>query len=222
MSTLDLSAGASALSEDSHHFGLFRGALLLLAGLGAGLFLVVTQGLPLDTGRYWIADGGPVQTATFALLAASSLLAAALAVLKPLRRTDLVLAALMLGVYAAREFDLHKATWMPENFTSVRLYSAADVPLWQKLGCGLLMLSIIVVALSLVARTAPRILPDLKARRMWVSFAGAWLCVFAASQLSDDSALNGIFAGQAFEEIAECVAAGFVVLTVYWYPRGDR
>jgi hypothetical protein len=53
-------------------------------------------------------------------------------------------------------------------------------------------------------------------------FAGLWLCVSAASQISDHSQYNEIFAGQAFEEIAECVAAGFVVLAVYFFPRADR
>jgi hypothetical protein len=45
-----------------------------------------------------------------------------------------------------------------------------------------------------------------------------WAIVFIASQVSDQSAWNEIFAGQAFEEIAEFVAAGIVVWTVRLYP----
>ena len=51
--------------------------------------------------------------------------------------------------------------------------------------------------------------------------AVAWACVFSASQVSDQSSWNEVFAGQAFEEIAEFMAAGFVVLTVLSYPSDD-
>ena len=221
MSTWNVSSSTAPFAASPRN-GMLLGAPLLLGAAGLGLFLVVTQGLPLETGRGWIADDGPVQTLTFAILVGSSVLAAVLAVRYPAERTILGLTALMLFVYAAREFDLHEAAWMPKDFTKLDLYSAASVPLWQKISCGLLMLSIVVAAVSLAVRMMPRMLPDLKARRVWVVFAGLWLCVSAASQISDHSRFNEIFAGQAFEEIAECVAAGLVVLAVYFFPRADR
>jgi hypothetical protein len=221
MTTWKLSSRATPFAPARRN-GLLVGAPLLLGAAGVGLFLVVTQGLSTEVGHGWIADDGAVQTLTFAILVGSSVLAGVLALRHPAERTNLGLTALMLIVYAAREFDLHEAAWMPKDFTKLDLYSAEGVPLWQKFGCGLLMLSIIVVAISLAVRIMPRVLPDLKARKVWMVFAGLWLCVSVASQISDHSEFNEIFAGQAFEEIAECVAAGFVVLAVYFFPRADR
>ena len=194
-------------------------ALVLSAGVV--LFAVVTLAVPQELGARLIADDGLVQLATFLLLCAAALLAFRGAIREPVERVLLGLTSFMLVIYAAREADLHRAKWVPEHFSSSRFYLSADVPLAEKIVCGSFLLGLVIVAVMMIARGVPKIVPAFRSRQPWLMFSVAWACVFAASQVSDQSSWNEVFAGQAFEEIAEFMAAGFVVLTVLSYPSDD-
>ena len=187
-------------------------------GAGVVLFVVVTLAVPQEVGRRLIADDGLVQLATFVVLGAAVLLAVGSAIRDPVERKFLGLVACLLVLYAAREADVHRAEWVPEHFSSIRFYLSADVPLTEKIICGSFLLGVGVVSVLMVARAVPRIVPAFRSRQPWLMFSLAWACVFVASQISDQSSWNVVFEGQAFEEIAEFVASGFVVLTVIRYP----
>jgi len=192
----------------------------IVLGSGVVLFAVVTLAVPTEVGRRLIADDGLVQLATFVVLSSAVLLAVSGAIRDPGERKFLGLTACLLVVYALREADVHRAAWVPEHFSSLKFYLSADVPLAQKLLCGSFLLSMAAVCVAVLRRAVPRIAPAFRAREPWMLFALAWACVFAASQVSDQSSWNVVFAGQAFEEIAELVASGFVVLTLIRYPIG--
>jgi len=83
---------------------------------------------------------------------------------------------------------------------------------------GLFLVSVAIVVVLVVRRVISQVGPAFRARQSWVLWSVLWAIVFIASQVSDQSAWNEIFAGQAFEEIAEFVAAGIVVWTVRLYP----
>jgi hypothetical protein len=190
----------------------------LVLGTGVVLFAVVTLAVPQELGRRLIADDGLVQLATFVVLSAAVLLAVNGAIRDPGQRTLLGLTACLLVLYALREADVHRAAWVPEHFSSLKFYLSPDVPIGQKLVCGSFLLSMAVVCVAVLRLGIPRLAPAFRAREPWMMFALAWACVFAASQASDQSAWNVVFAGQAFEEIAEFVASGFVVLTLIRFP----
>ena len=194
----------------------------LMLGTGIVLFAVVTLAVPQEVGRRLIADDGLVQLATFVVLSTAVLLAVGGAIRDPNERTLLGLTACLLVLYALREADMHRASWVPEHFSSLKFYLSSDVPLAQKLVCGSFLLSIAVVCVAVLRRAVPRIAPAFRAREPWMMFALAWACVFTASQVSDQSSWNVVFAGQAFEEIAEFMASGFVVLTLIRYPIGTE
>lgn len=190
-------------------------------GAGIVLYLVVTQLVPIEIGTPLIADDGLIQILTFCILVGATILAVLSAKRYPAERLNLFLAAVVLVVYAAREADVHRATWMPGNFTRLALYSADDVALWQKVLIGLLSLGFIVAVVSLTARVLPKIRADLATQKVWLLMSFIWLVVFVGSQISDRSSWNQVFPGRAFEEIAECVAAGFAVLAIYYFPRAE-
>ena len=194
-------------------------ALVLSAGVV--LFAVVTLAVPRELGGRLIADDGLVQLATFVVLCTSVLLAIRGAIRDPGERVLLGLTSCMLVIYAAREADLHRAKWVPEHFSSSRFYLSADVPVAEKIVCGSFLMGVVIVGVMMIARGVPKIAPAFRSRQPWLMFSVAWACVFAASQVSDQSSWNEVFAGQAFEEIAEFMAAGFVVLTVLSYPSDD-
>lgn len=198
-----------------------RGLALLVLVAGAILFAVVTLVVSEDVGRRLIADDGLVQVATFVVLSVAVLLAANGAIRDPLERVFLGLTVFLLVLYAAREADLHRADWVPEHFSSLKFYLSADVPLTEKILCGSFLLAAAVAAVLVVVRAVPKIPGAFRARQPWLMFSLAWAGVFAASQISDQSSWNVVFEGQAFEEIAEFMASGFVVLTVLRYPTNQ-
>ena len=195
-----------------------RSLALLVLVAGMVLFGVVTLAVSEDVGRRLIADDGLVQVATFVVLSVAVLLAANGAIRDPLERVFLGLTVFLLVLYAAREADLHRADWVPEHFSSLKFYLSADVPLVEKILCGSFLLAAAVAAVLVVVRAVPKIPSAFRARQPWLMFSLAWAGVFAASQISDQSSWNVVFEGQAFEEIAEFMASGFVVLTVLRYP----
>ena len=194
-------------------------ALVLSAGVV--LFALVTLAVPQELGGRLIADDGLVQLATFVVLCTAVMLAIRGAIRDPDERVLLGLTAFMLVIYAAREADLHRAKWVPEHFSSSRFYLSADVPVAEKIVCGSFLMSLVIVAVMMVARGVPKIAPAFRSRQPWLMFSVAWACVFVASQISDQSSWNEVFAGQAFEEIAEFVAAGFVVLAVLSFSSDE-
>ncbi|MEC7556419.1 MAG: hypothetical protein VYA32_04530 [Planctomycetota bacterium] len=198
-----------------------RGLALLVLVAGAVLFAVVTLVVSEDVGRRLIADDGLVQVATFVVLSVAVLLAANGAIRDPLERVFLGLTVFLLVLYAAREADLHRADWVPEHFSSLKFYLSADVPVTEKILCGSFLLAAAVAAVLVVVRAVPKIPGAFRARQPWLMFSLAWAGVFAASQISDQSSWNVVFEGQAFEEIAEFMASGFVVLTVLRYPTNQ-
>ncbi|MED5400323.1 MAG: hypothetical protein VX669_08015 [Planctomycetota bacterium] len=198
-----------------------RGLALLVLVAGAILFAVVTLVVSEDVGRRLIADDGLVQVATFVVLSVAVLLAANGAIRDPLERVFLGLTVFLLVLYAAREADLHRADWVPEHFSSLKFYLSADVPVTEKILCGSFLLAAAVAAVLVVVRAVPKIPGAFRARQPWLMFSLAWAGVFAASQISDQSSWNVVFEGQAFEEIAEFMASGFVVLTVLRYPTNQ-
>ena len=198
-----------------------RGLALLVLVAGAILFAVVTLVVSEDVGRRLIADDGLVQVATFVVLSVAVLLAANGAIRDPLERVFLGLTVFLLVLYAAREADLHRADWVPEHFSSLKFYLSADVPFTEKILCGSFLLAAAVAAVLVVVRAVPKIPGAFRARQPWLMFSLAWAGVFAASQISDQSSWNVVFEGQAFEEIAEFMASGFVVLTVLRYPTNQ-
>ncbi|HAA50269.1 MAG TPA: hypothetical protein DCE43_11155 [Planctomycetaceae bacterium] len=201
-----------------------RGLGMLVLFAGVVLFAVVTLAVSEDVGRRLIADDGLVQVATFVVLSVAVLLAANGAIRDPLERVFLGLTVFLLVLYAAREADLHRADWVPEHFSSLKFYLSADVPLVEKAVCGSFLLAAAVAAVLVILRAVPKIRPAFRARQPWLMFSLAWAGVFVASQISDQSSWNLVFEGQAFEEIAEFMASGFVVLTVLRYPinQGQR
>ena len=198
-----------------------RALAALLLSTGGVLFAVVTLAVPRELGGRLIADDGLVQVATFVVLCTSVMLVIRGAIRHPDERVLLGLTAFMLVIYAAREADLHRAKWVPEHFSSSRFYLSADVPVAEKIVCGAFLMGLVIVAVMMIARGVPKVAPAFRSRQPWLMFSVAWACVFAASQVSDQSSWNEVFAGQAFEEIAEFVAAGFVVLTVLRFPGDD-
>jgi hypothetical protein len=159
-----------------------------------------------------------VQLATFATLVAAAILAITRALKDPDQRIAMSQISYLLLLYAAREADLHRSEWLPEHFSSARFYLSADVGLGQKLVFGLFLISVAIVVVLVLRRVISQVGPAFRARQSWVLWSVLWAIVFVASQVSDQSAWNEIFAGQAFEEIAEFVAAGIVVWTVRLYP----
>ena len=189
-----------------------------LFGAGGVIFGLVVGVVPLEMGRQLIADDGAVQLATFATLVAAAILAITRALKDPDQRIAMSQISYLLLLYAAREADLHRSEWLPEHFSSTRFYLSADVGLGQKLVFGLFLISVAIVVVLVLRRVISQVGPAFRARQSWVLWSVLWAIVFVASQVSDQSAWNEIFAGQAFEEIAEFVAAGIVVWTVRLYP----
>lgn len=219
MKTLNLPGNSLVRSEPD--IKRLLAAPLLFAAAGLATYLLVTQSVSPEVGRSLVADDGPVQLVTFGILVASSIAALVLARRHAFERTTLMLTSVALLIYAGREADLNKASWLPRDYANIDFYTSASVPLWQKGAFGLVMLSLTAVAVGLVVRVVPRLPGDLRLRKPWVLYSAIWMVVLVTSQVSDRSAWNAQLAGQAFEEILECIASGIVLLAVCAFPSSS-
>jgi len=182
-----------------------------------GVLLLTNTGPAI--GEKFIADVGLVQRTTLCVLLISAITAAVLAVRHPANRLNLALLACGFTIYAGREHDLHRLDYLPEHFTRWQFYTMSEVSLWQKLGFGAVMIFIISVIGLFLFRMALPALRDLKRSEPWALLATAWAVTLTASQISDRTWLNETFAGRAFEEVCELVAAGMALMVVCYFPR---
>jgi len=188
--------------------------------LGAAMLLALTHTGP-EAGEAYIADFGLVQLATLTILVVAAISAATLTIRHPQNRLNLGLLACGLTIYAGREHDLHRLEFLPEHYTRLRFYLMADVPMWQKLCFGALVIFVIAVITTFVLRMAGPAMRDLKRAEPWAILGMAWFTTLTASQIADRTWLNETFAGRSFEEVAEFIASGLALLVVYHFPRAS-
>lgn len=193
---------------------------------GAGLILWITTILlnDIDKGLGWdiIKDTGPIQSLTVIILIAAALICAYLTLRYQGNRITFALMSYIMIFYAAREADLHKFEKYSVGPTNIKFYSLIDVPVWEKAVCGIVFISLILSILVFLAKVAGPFFSGLKKRESWSFFALFWLGTIVASQISDKSFLNEMFAGQALEEIAEFVAAILIFPVLRNFPRSEK
>ncbi len=186
--------------------------------LGAGALLVLTNAGAAE-GEAYISDQGLVQNLTLLVLVVAAATAGVLAFRFRENRFNLALLACGMTIYAGREHDLHRLSFLPEHFTRWQFYTMDAVTTSQKIGFGLVICGVIaVVGLFLYRMTGP-FLRDFRSSQPWAILALVWLVSLTISQISDRTWLNDTFAGRAFEEITELVAAGLALSVVCLFPR---
>lgn len=100
---------------------------------------MLARDLPHDVFTLLFSERGPFEQLSIVLWA---LLGAALLLKRPLPlRLRLAMAAVAFA-FAAREADLHKA-YTVMSMTKIKFYLSPEVPLPQKLACGLVLLTLI-------------------------------------------------------------------------------
>lgn len=198
--------------------GVVLWPLLILLACAATLFAMLT-GIDPIVGEDYIADDGPVQNGTLAILLVASLGAGCLAWRHRENRLNLSLLAIGLAIYAGREHDLHSLNSLPEHFTRWQFYVMPTVPVWQKLCFGLILLAVIGCIGLFIARMSPQMMHDLKQAKPWAVLGVIWLTALTASQISDRTWLNDTYAGRVFEETTELLASALALLVVWNFPR---
>ena len=190
---------------------------LISAGVAAFVGTLVAQ--QFGWGERLIADTGLVQGTSLLLLVAGAVSCAFLAWRHQANRLNLGLLAGLLTIFAGREADLHRPAFLVQHFTRWQFYVMPEVPAWQKLLFGCVIVGVLTTVILFVIRMIGPTLAAIKHKQDWALFALIWFCLLAGSQISDRSSLNDLFAGRAFEEVLETVAAGFALLVVRHFPR---
>ena len=190
--------------------------------VGCAAFLAVLVAGQYGYGKAFVSDTGIVQVTTAALLIAGSLWSGWLAWKSPEQRVNLGLLAYIMAIYAGRECDLHKSSYLAERITRLQFYLLPNVPFWQKVCFASVLMSASIAMVMFLFRTLPSLLRDLKQKQGWTLFVVLWFVCLLFAQLSDQSSLNYTLPGQAFEEVLEGTAAGFAFLVVSYFPRAAK
>jgi hypothetical protein len=189
--------------------------------LSAGVIFAVALLLEAKTPGI-VKDDGAIQIATVVLLMGNVVFAAHRTWRARGPRLNLGLIAYILVFYAMREADLHRPAMYPEHIANRRFFTAAEVPVLDKVFFGLLLLSLLVCIILFLVRITPSFLRALRRTEDWAVYAGFWFVTLLLTQLSDKSFLNEHYYGQALEEVGELAAAGVISLIVWRFPGARR
>jgi hypothetical protein len=190
--------------------------LATVYALGALIFAVTL--FFLDQIDQVTRDHGPIQIANVSLLLGLCGLAAFRTWANPGQRIDLGLLTYGMLFYAAREADLHNLDYYPEHLANRRFYSSAEIPVLDRVLIGLLLLTLVIAAGTLLVRVAPSLLKALRRCDGWAVYTVFWFVTIVLTQISDHSDLNDALYGQALEEVGELTAGGIAALIVWYFP----
>ena len=162
-----------------------------------------------------IADAGFISIITLTFIGAVFLTLLTLIFTAHLDTSIITVAASAYAVliYFMREADFHRLLTL-EHVTRGKFYTMPEVPVWQKILAGAVLLLLAIIILFLLIKYARLIWSKLRDLEPWAIALVLWLAVLLASQLCDKSGLNDSHFGRVIEECCECWAAIFMFLAI--------
>lgn len=200
--------------------------LILLAA--AALFvgsLVMAFTLHDDARKAWLAESGPIETASIALHLAGAAILILSALLLP-DRGFATRSALFLALFAAREADFHNR-FTTEGIFRTSYFLKSGAPLAEKAAVAALLVFIAFVAIGYLPAYAKRYTSGLRQGTAWVYAALLGLAFLVAGKSLDASTglLRSIGSSyeppiqtvNLFEESTECVGAAMLFAATLLY-----
>jgi hypothetical protein len=118
-------------------------------------------------------------------------------------------------IYLFREADFHRA-FFEEHVTRPSFYTMAQIPLWQKIIGGLIMLGFFAACAYTFLSNARRFLAELVKREPWAISLVLWFVVLLLSQVYDKTLAyeNPNWKVSSIEEMLEVTAALYAVSAI--------
>jgi hypothetical protein len=121
--------------------------------------------------------------------------------------------AYVILIYLLREGSLHRLI-TSEHVTRGKFYTLQNVPGWQKVLAGTVLLLLLCCFIFMIVRHFRLVWTSLVKVEPWALALLLWFSVLVFSQLLDKSELNYTHFGRVLEECSECSASMFLFLSV--------
>jgi hypothetical protein len=179
--------------------------------------------IPETLGALAIADNGLSSWLTIALVVAVFIVVVrcARADSRPRVKYTLYATAYVILVYGLREADFHRL-FTEEHVTRLKYYYHPDISIAQKLVAGIPMLIFLGCFFYLVIRYARTAVRGLIEQKTWAIALALWAATIFISQLIDKSDLNFTYTGNVIEEMMELCAAGFMLISAWFWTAVIR
>lgn len=179
--------------------------------------------IPETLGALAIADNGLSSWLTIALVVAVFIVVVrcARADSRPRVKYTLYATAYVILVYGLREADFHRL-FTEEHVTRLKYYYHPDISNTEKLVAGIPMLIFLGCFFYLVIRYARTAVRGLIEQKTWDIALALWAATIFISQLIDKSDLNFTYTGNVIEEMMELCAAGFMLISAWFWTAVIR
>ncbi len=209
--------------ERPRGMSLLGAAILLFASVLVSLVVALT----VDSASHarWVAESGPIETASI-LFHLGSVLVLVLSALFLGDRRFALRWALIMGFFAAREADSHNR-FTTEGIFRTSYYFKSSAPIIERVLVTLVLLAIAYVVLTFLAGSAGRLFMALRYRTRWVVCGAIGLILLIAGKSLDAStwitqAIGTDWRPQIetvnlFEEITELAGAALLCTSALFY-----
>ncbi len=201
---------------------------ILIIAFAVNLYLILILS-PIQLDREMFMDAGTMSVLTIILILTTWVLCLLHFINNPGQRLHWFCWLYIVQIYLLRESDFHRA-FFEEHVTKLSFYTMAQIPLWQKITGGLIMLVFFATSIYTFLSNARRFMVALVTREPWAISLVLWFAFLLSSQVYDKTLAheNPNWKLSAIEEMLEVTAALYAVSAIslfsikQWSNRNNR